>query len=64
MLAINGVPCHEIGCPNANSTACNTCGDHLRQSQVYYANDWDGIELCEDCAQQQAEYEASLEEEE
>lgn len=30
MIAINGVPCHEIGCPNGRSAACRECGTKFR----------------------------------
>lgn len=57
-LFLNGIGCHEIGCPNANQFKCS-CGEYSKHK--HYANDWDGIALCKDCAERQAEYEAELE---
>ena len=60
-LYINGIGCHETGCRRANATSCETCESELLRHEVYYANDWDGIKLCRECATRQAEYEAGLE---
>ncbi len=57
VLNINGVNCHETGCVNQHNVACEVCDELLRRHQVYYANDWDGIKLCKDCAERQAQYE-------
>jgi hypothetical protein len=60
-LFINGIGCHEIGCPNQGAIQCECCKETVRRREVYYANDWDGIKLCKECATRQAEYEAELE---
>jgi len=57
-LFINGIGCHEYGCPNRSAFVCQ-CGEFTRHA--FYANDWDGIKLCEECAKRQTEYEAELE---
>lgn len=61
MLCINGVPCHEMGCPNANSVACALCGQSVRRVDVHHANDWDGICYCRSCAEGVARDEAERE---
>lgn len=59
MLSINGLACHEIGCPKANEFQC-VCGEYT--SRKYFANDWDGIAYCKECARSQGEFEMNLEE--
>lgn len=46
MLSINGVPCHETGCPNANKewveafgrwtrfVECSECGDEVEEGET------------------------------
>lgn len=53
---INGLNCHETGCPNNGSIKCQACREPVRRRDVYYANDWDGCEYCEDCAQKEVEF--------
>jgi len=54
-MMINGMFCHELGCPSKGSARCSICKESIRH--VYYANDWDGIELCKECANTQTQYE-------
>jgi len=62
LLVINGVPCHETGCPNEGAIQCAACEETVRKIAIYYANDWDGIKYCKACAEFQADYEATQEE--
>lgn len=61
-VSIQGIPCHETGCPNANSIKCESCGEYSRIA--YYANNWDGCKHCKDCAARHAEREEEEEGEE
>jgi formylmethanofuran dehydrogenase subunit E len=59
MLNINGMPTHETGCPIGSPvTTCASCNEYLYKHTVYYANDYDGIKYCRECAERQAQYEA------
>lgn len=62
MLSINGHNCHETGCPNQGAFICPNCSETVRRHDAWYANDWDGIKLCQECAERQARYEQELEE--
>jgi hypothetical protein len=57
-LVINGIGCHETGCPNQGSIECESCGECVRAHNVHYANDWDGLEYCKPCAEYNAQLEA------
>jgi hypothetical protein len=63
-LFINGIGCHETGCPNQGAIQCAGCSEPVRKHAIFYANDWDGIEYCKACAEHQAEFEASQDTEE
>jgi hypothetical protein len=58
MLTINGLACHETGCPEDRPRGCALCQTALRKREVFYANDWDGIEYCRECAERTAQFEA------
>ena len=59
MLAINGVACHETGCPIGPVVAhCSSCDEALTRGKVYRADDWSGLEYCQDCAEREAQYQA------
>lgn len=49
-LVIQGVRCHETGCPRAKAFDCPMCKEET--SHKFYA-------LCRECATRQAEYEAT-----
>lgn len=61
LLRIQGVVCHETGCPNMHNIRCASCDVEVQRHKIYRANDWDGLEYCRDCAERQAEYEAETE---
>lgn len=58
MLSINGLACHEAGCPNDKRYGCACCQTPLHEREIYQANDWDGIDYCRDCAERVAAEEA------
>ena len=58
VLNINGMNCHESGCPNAHDISCGGCGNPVHNKNIYTANDWDGIEYCKECAEYAAKHEA------
>jgi len=57
MLNINGLNCHETGCPNEGSMDCARCSETVQYRQIYTANDWDGLKYCKSCAESVAQYE-------
>lgn len=67
MLSINGLACHETGCPNTPIGKCSACKEEItlgNRTGICHANDWDGIPYCFHCAERQAKYEAEQESEE
>lgn len=66
VLNINGLNCHEGGCPNKPIGKCSHCNEEItlgNRTGVCFANDWDGIPYCYDCACSISESEAREESE-
>ena len=63
MISVNGQACHEIGCPNTPVGVCEACQEDIPKSMgIHQANNWDGLEYCQECAIRQAEYEQNEDE--
>ncbi len=52
-VSINGINCHEYGCPDTPVGTCDNCLDPIKRSEQYtnQSSDWTGFRFCsESCA--------------